>query len=64
MIKIADRIHNMQTITNLSYEKQQNISEQTLQFYIPMAKALNLPNIVITELQHLVFEILNKKSNH
>ncbi|MGI9214486.1 MAG: HD domain-containing protein, partial [Gammaproteobacteria bacterium] len=64
MIKIADRTHNMRTITNLSYEKQQNISEQTLQFYIPMAKALNLPNIVITELQHLVFEILNKKSNN
>lgn len=63
MIKIADRIHNMRTITSLpSYEKQQNISEQTLQFYIPMAKALNLPNTVITELQKLVFEILNKKS--
>ncbi len=61
MIKIADRIHNMRTITSHpSYEKQKKISEQTLQFYIPMAKALDLPQAVI-ELQQLVFEILNKR---
>lgn len=60
MIKIADRIHNMRTISShASYEKQKRISEQTLQFYIPMAKTLELPQAVL-ELQKLVFEILNK----
>jgi Na+/proline symporter len=62
MIKVADRIHNMRTITNHPDEKQKSISEQTLQFYIPMAKALELPQAVM-ELQHLVFEILNKDGN-
>ncbi len=59
MIKISDRIHNMRTINHHLYEKQKSISEQTLQFYIPMAKALELPQAAM-ELQHLVFEILNK----
>lgn len=59
MIKIADRIHNMQTIVYTTPAKQKKISEQTLQFYIPMAKNLGLTQAVL-ELQYLVFEILNK----
>jgi len=63
MIKIADRIHNMRTLSNLeSYEKQKNISEQTLQFYVPMAKKLGLTNAA-TELQQLVFKTLNSNIN-
>lgn len=61
MIKIADRIHNMRTITyHSSYEKQKKIAEQTLLFYIPIAKQLRLPQVVV-ELQNLVFEVLNKQ---
>lgn len=64
MIKIADRIHNMYTITgHSSYKKQKSISEQTLQFYIPIAKELGMHKAVI-ELQRLVFEILNKSLFH
>lgn len=61
MIKIADRIHNMRTIAYTAQAKQKKISEQTLQFYIPMAKTLRLEQAV-KELQHLVFETLNKYS--
>ncbi|KJV62246.1 solute symporter family protein [Rickettsia amblyommatis str. Ac/Pa] len=61
MIKIADRIHNMRTITyHSSYEKQKKIAEQTLLFYIPIAKQLRLSQAVV-ELQNLVFEVLNKQ---
>ncbi|WP_342271149.1 HD domain-containing protein [Candidatus Tisiphia endosymbiont of Parasteatoda lunata] len=62
MIKIADRIHNMRTLSyHESYEKQKIIAEETLQFYIPMANKLGLSKAV-TELKHLVFQILNNLS--
>ncbi len=59
-IKLADRIHNMRTIGgHAKYEKQKQISEESLQFFIPLAKQLGLPQAV-EELQSLVFDVLNR----
>lgn len=59
-IKIADRIHNMRTISSLSsHERQKSIAEQTLQVYIPIAKSLELTQAA-EELNELVFKTLNK----
>jgi Na+/proline symporter len=59
-IKLADRIHNMRTIkAHPSYKKQKQIAEQTLQFFVPMAKQLGL-NQAAEELNSLVFEVLNR----
>ncbi len=59
-IKLADRIHNMRTIEgHASYEKQKQVSEETLQFFIPLAKQLGLSQAV-EELKSLVFDVLNR----
>jgi (p)ppGpp synthase/HD superfamily hydrolase len=59
-IKLADRIHNMRTIQgHTSYEKQKAICEETLQFFVPMAKQLGLIQAA-EELQSLVFDVLNR----
>ncbi len=59
-IKLADRIHNIRTIQgHASYEKQKQISEETLQFFIPLARQLGLTQAV-EELKSLVFDVLNR----
>ena len=62
MIKVADRIHNMRTIGYAIESKQKKIAEQTLQFYVPMAKNLGLIDAA-KELQSLVFETLTRISS-
>ena len=42
-VKLADRLHNMRTIEgHSSLAKQKKIAEETLQFFVPMAKSLGL----------------------
>jgi len=43
MVKLADRLHNLQTLQYHSPAKQQQIREETLHFYIPLGKSLKLP---------------------
>jgi GTP pyrophosphokinase len=53
LIKLADRIHNMRTIKGISSErKRKEIALQTLQFYVPLARLVNLPGIA-DELEYL-----------
>ena len=59
-VKLADRLHNMRTIeghTNLS--KQQEIANETLQFFVPIARHLKV-NAIEKELQQLASQVLNK----
>ncbi|MBN2083007.1 bifunctional (p)ppGpp synthetase/guanosine-3',5'-bis(diphosphate) 3'-pyrophosphohydrolase [bacterium] len=57
VIKLADRLHNMQTLEAMAEHKQQRISLETLEFYIPIARRLGLGQMV-TELEELVFQYL------
>ena len=41
-VKLADRMHNMHTIEAKSYESQRKTAEETLQFFVPLAKQLGL----------------------
>ena len=42
-VKLADRLHNMRTIEgHPSLTKQKKIAEETLQFFVPMARGLGL----------------------
>jgi (p)ppGpp synthase/HD superfamily hydrolase len=58
-VKLADRLHNMRTIQAKSYESQRRTSEETLLFYVPLAKYLNLSEAA-EELKYLSFGVLGK----
>ncbi|MAU62898.1 MAG: RelA/SpoT family protein [Flavobacteriaceae bacterium] len=45
LIKIADRLHNMQTLDVLSSEKQLKISSETLYIYSPIAHRIGLYDV-------------------
>ncbi|AXP81968.1 GTP pyrophosphokinase [Mariniflexile rhizosphaerae] len=45
IIKIADRLHNMQTMDSMRSDKQEKIASETLYIYAPLAHRIGLYNI-------------------
>ena len=45
IIKIADRLHNMQTMDSMRPDKQEKIASETLYIYAPLAHRIGLYNI-------------------
>ncbi|PIQ76200.1 hypothetical protein COU78_01425 [Candidatus Peregrinibacteria bacterium CG10_big_fil_rev_8_21_14_0_10_49_24] len=56
-IKLADRLHNMQTIDHLRKEKQQRIARETRDIFCPLANLLGIRNWY-QELSDLAFKAL------
>ena len=58
LIKLSDRLHNMQTIQSLDESKKVRIAQETIDIYAPIANRLGLNNLY-QELEDLCFEVLH-----
>lgn len=56
-LKLADRLHNMQTIDFMGVEKQRRKSRETLSFFVPMAGRMGFDRLQ-TELESLAVSTL------
>ncbi len=57
LVKLADRLHNMRTIKNLSPERRKRIATETMEIYAPLAGRMGMQDMR-SELENLAFEQL------
>ena len=60
IIKLADRLHNMQTLQSLAREKQLKIARETIEVFAPLADRLNMGRVRV-QLEELAFSYLEPK---
>ena len=57
IIKLADRLHNMRTISSISHERQQAMARETLEIFAPLASRLGL-SYLKCELEDICLKVL------
>lgn len=60
IIKLADRLHNMETLSHVEERKQRRIAEETLEIYVPIAERLGM-GYFKSQLQDLAFKVVDPK---
>ncbi|MBI3754323.1 MAG: bifunctional (p)ppGpp synthetase/guanosine-3',5'-bis(diphosphate) 3'-pyrophosphohydrolase [Deltaproteobacteria bacterium] len=61
MIKLADRLHNMRTLSALGPEKRMQVAQETMDIYAPIANRLGI-GWIKTELEELSFPYLKPEA--
>jgi guanosine-3',5'-bis(diphosphate) 3'-pyrophosphohydrolase len=62
-IKLADRLHNMRTLSPLSPDKRRNIARETLEIYTPLAHRMGIWEVK-WQLEDLSFRYLEPQKYH
>jgi len=57
LVKLADRLHNMETLKHVPPKKKERIARETMDVYVPLAKLLGIWKVMI-ELEDLSFKYL------
>jgi guanosine-3',5'-bis(diphosphate) 3'-pyrophosphohydrolase len=63
IIKLADRLHNLQTLQHMPSEKQKKIARESLEVFAPMADRLGMGRIRV-EIEELAFSYLDPQEYH